>query len=217
MPLLNEEVKEQVKQQLADVAGSVRLVMFTQEFECQYCSETRQLVEEVAELSEQVTAEIYDFVADEDKAEELGIDKIPAIAVIGEEDYGIRFYGIPSGYEFTSLLEAIHTAGRGEPDLREETIDFLSTLDEPVHIQVFVTPTCPYCPQAVVLGHQMAMASPVVQADMVEAQEFPHLATRYQVMGVPRTVINESIHIEGASPEPMVLERLKEALGAEEE
>ena len=217
MPLLNEEVKEQVKQQLADVAGSVRVVMFTQEFECQYCSETRQLVEEVAGLSEQVTAEIYDFVADEDKAEELGIDKIPAIAVIGEEDYGIRFYGIPSGYEFTSLLEAIHIAARGEPDLNDETIDFLSALNEPVHIQVFVTPTCPYCPQSVVLGHQMAVASPLVQADMVEAQEFPHLATKYQVMGVPRTVINESVHIEGASPESMVVERLEEALGTEEE
>ena len=217
MPLLNEEVKEQVKQQLADVADSVRLVMFTQEFECEYCSETRQLVEEVAGLSEQVTAEIYDFVADEDKAEELGIDKIPAIAVIGEEDYGIRFYGIPSGYEFTSLLEAIHTAARGEPDLNDETIEFLSALNEPVHIQVFVTPTCPYCPQSVVLGHQMAVASSLVQADMVEAQEFPHLATKYQVMGVPRTVINESVHIEGASPESMVVERLEEALGTEEE
>ena len=217
MPLLNEEVKEQVKQQLADVADSVRLVMFTQEFECEYCSETRQLVEEVAGLSEQVTAEIYDFVADEDKAEELGIDKIPAIAVIGEEDYGIRFYGIPSGYEFTSLLEAIHIAARGEPDLNDETIDFLSALNEPVHIQVFVTPTCPYCPQSVVLGHQMAVASSLVQADMVEAQEFPHLATKYQVMGVPRTVINESVHIEGASPESMVVERLEEALGTEEE
>jgi len=217
MPLLNEEVKEQVKQQLADVADSVRLVMFTQEFECEYCSETRQLVEEVAGLSEQVTAEIYDFVADEDKAEELGIDKIPAIAVIGEEDYGIRFYGIPSGYEFTSLLEAIHIAARGEPDLNDETIEFLSELNEPVHIQVFVTPTCPYCPQSVVLGHQMAVASSLVQADMVEAQEFPHLATKYQVMGVPRTVINESVHIEGASPESMVVERLEEALGTEEE
>jgi glutaredoxin-like protein len=217
MPLLNEEVKEQVKQQLADLAGPVRLVMFTQKFECRYCAETRQLVEEVAELSEQITAEIYDFVADEDKAEELGVDKIPAVAVIGEEDYGIRFYGIPSGYEFTSFLEAIGTAAAGKPDLSEGTLDVLSELSEPVHIQVFVTPTCPYCPLAVVLGHQMAVASPMVTADMVEAQEFPYLITKYQVMGVPRTVINESTHIEGAAPEPMVLDKLQEALAAKED
>jgi glutaredoxin-like protein len=217
MPLLNEEVKEQVKQQLADLAGPVRLVMFTQEFECQYCAETRQLVEEVGELSEQVAVEVYDFVEDKDRADELGVDKIPAVAVIGEEDYGIRFYGIPSGYEFTSLLEAIQTAAAGKPDLSEDTLGALSELSEPVHIQVFVTPTCPYCPQAVVLGHNMAVASPMVRADMVEAQEFPHLATKYQVMGVPRTVINESTHVEGAAPEPMVLDKLQEALAAEEE
>lgn len=217
MSLLNAEIKELVNQQLGDLVGPVRLVMFTQDFECQYCAETRQLVEEVAELSEQITAEIYDFVADEAKAKELGVDKIPAIAVLGEEDYGIRFYGIPSGYEFTSLLEAIQTAATSEPDLGEETLDALVKLSEPVHIQVFVTPTCPYCPQAVVLGHYMAVASPMVRADMIEAQEFPHLITKYQVMGVPRTVINESTHLEGAAPEPMVLEKLQAASAAGEE
>jgi glutaredoxin-like protein len=217
MALLNEEVKEQVRQQLADLAGPVRMMMFTQDFECQYCAETRQLVEEVGELSEQVAVEVYDFVEDKDRADELGVDKIPAVAVIGEEDYGIRFYGIPSGYEFTSLLEAIQTAAAGKPDLSEDTLGALSELSEPVHIQVFVTPTCPYCPQAVVLGHNMAVASPMVRADMVEAQEFPHLANKYQVMGVPRTVINESTHVEGAAPEPMVLDKLREALTAEEE
>ncbi|MGD8996546.1 MAG: thioredoxin family protein [Anaerolineae bacterium] len=215
MPLLNAEVKEQVKQQLADLAGPVRLVMFTQEFECMYCAETRQLVEEIAELSDQLTAEIYDFVADEKKAQELGVDKIPAVAVIGEDDYGIRFYGIPSGYEFTSLLESIRIAAAGQPDLGEETVEFLSSLSAPVHMQVFVTPTCPYCPQAVVLAHKMAAASPLVRADMVEAQEFPHLATKYQVMGVPRTVINETTHVEGAAPESMVLGKLREAVSAE--
>jgi glutaredoxin-like protein len=215
MPLLNAEIREQVKQQLADLAGAVRLVMFTQEYECDYCAETHQLVEEISELSDHLTAEIFDFVADEDKAQELGVDKIPAVAVIGEDDYGIRFYGIPSGYEFTSLLEAIQIAAAGQPGLSEETVDFLSSLNEPVHMQVFVTPTCPYCPQAVVLAHRMAIASPMVRADMVEAQEFPHLVTRYQVMGVPRTVINESAHIEGAAPEPMVLAKLREAVSAE--
>jgi glutaredoxin-like protein len=215
MPLLNEEVRDQVKQQLADLAGPVRLVMFTQEFECEYCAETRQLVEEVSELSDELTAEIYDFVADEEKAQKLGVDKIPAVAIVGKDDYGIRFYGIPSGYEFTSLLESIRLAATGEPDLSEETIEFLSSLNDSVHMQVFVTPTCPYCPQAVVLAHKMAIASPMVRADMVEAQEFPHLVTRYQVMGVPRTVINEETHIEGAAPEQMVLGKLREALSTE--
>lgn len=216
MPLLNEDVQAQVKQQLADLVSPVRLVMVTQEFECQYCAETRQLVEEVADLSDQVEADIYDFVDDKESIETYDIDKIPAVAVIGEQDYGIRFFGIPSGYEFTSLLEAIQAVGRGEPDLSEETRAYLAELDQPVHMQVFVTPTCPYCPQAVVVAHQMALASPMVRADMVEAQEFPHLSNKYQVMGVPRTIINESTHLEGAAPEPLVLEKLQKAVASKE-
>ena len=214
MPILNTEIAEQVKQELAGLAGPVRLVMFTQEFECDYCTETRQLVEEIAELSEQLTAEIYDFSTDRKKAEELNVDKIPAIAVIGAEDYGVRLYGIPSGYEFASLLHAIQMVAAGKPELSDETLAALAELSEPVHIQVFVTPTCPYCARSVVLGHQMAVASPMVRADMVEATEFPQLALKYQVMGVPRTVINETAHIEGAAPEAMVLAKLQEALEA---
>ena len=214
MPLFSEEIAGHVKEELANLAGPVRLVMFTQEAECEFCTETRQLVEELAQLSDQLTAEVYDFVADQEKVQEFGIDKIPAIAVVGKEDYGVRFYGIPSGYEFASLLHTIRAVAAGKPELSEETVKMLSALTTPVHLQVFVTPTCPYCPASVILAHDMAIASPLVRADMVEAMEFPDLATRYQVMGVPRTVINESVSIEGAAPEPMVLEKLREALKA---
>jgi len=214
MPLLNEEIRQEVSKILADLPGPVRLVMFTQEFECEYCTETRQLVEEVAELSDRITAEIYDFQADRTKAEELGIDKIPAIAVIGAQDYGVRFYGIPSGYEFASFLHAIQSVAAGKPELSDATLRVVAGIQKPVHIQVFVTPTCPYCPQAVMLAHQLAIASPLIRADMVEAMEFPHLAVRYQVMGVPRTVINETVHIEGAAPESHVVAKLQEALRA---
>lgn len=213
MPLLNEEIRREVSLFLRDLPGPVRLVMFTQQFECDYCTETRQLVEEVAELSDQITAEIYDFQEDGAQAEALGIDKIPAIAVIGAQDYGVRFYGIPSGYEFSSLLHAIRYVSSGQTELSEATLRALAEVDQPVHIQVFVTPTCPYCPHAVMLAHQMAIASPMIRSDMVEAIEFPHLANKYQVMGVPRTVINETVHIEGAAPESMVVEKLQQALG----
>jgi glutaredoxin-like protein len=216
MPILNNEIAEQVRQELADLAGSVRLVVFTQTFECNYCAETRQLVEEIAELSDQLTVEVYNFVTDKEKAEELGIDKIPAIAVVGAEDYGVRFYGIPAGYEFTSLIHSIRAVAAGETELSAEGLQALSELSDPVHIQVFVTPTCPYCPLSVMLAHQMSIASPMVRADMVEAQEFPHLSIKYQVMGVPRTVINETTHVEGAAPEPMVLAKLQEALAGAE-
>ncbi len=141
MALLDEKIKEQVRGALGDLPAPVRLVMFTQEFECNHCRETRQLVEEVASVDDQISAEIYDFVADKAKSDEYGIDKIPAIAVVGEKDYGIRFFGIPSGYEFSSLIESIKLASTGEAQLSPAGIEFIEGLEEPVHIQVYVTPT----------------------------------------------------------------------------
>ena len=214
MALFNEEIKQQVEERLAELGGDVRLVMFTRDGDCQFCEETQQMVEEVAGLSDNVTAEVYDLAADEAEAESYGVDKAPAIAVVGADDYGVRFYGIPSGYEFASLLQAMELVASGEAGLADATVEALGRVDEPIHMQVFVTPTCPYCPGAVNLAHQMAVASPQVRADMVEAMEFQELSTQYQVQGVPRTVINETVHIEGAVPESAVLEGLAQALAS---
>lgn len=214
MGLLNEKDQEHLKKEFAGLQKLVKLIVFSQEFECQYCRETRQIAEEVAALSANISVELYDFVADQEIAEQYHIDKIPATVVMtgGDEpkDYGIRYFGIPSGYEFSSLIHDILMVGGGESDLAGETKQWLADLKEPLHFQVFVTPTCPYCPQAVLLAHKMAMESDLVTADMVEATEFPDLSMKYGVMGVPRTVINEITHIEGAVPEQMLLAKLRE-------
>ena len=219
MALISEKDAEHLRKEFeSEMESPVKLVMFTQTVECQFCAETRQIVEEIAGLSDKITAEIYNFVTDKATADLYGIDKIPAIAVLRSEDgedkdYGVRFYGIPSGYEFTSIVEDVMDVSRGQSGLQPRTREALAKIEDPVHLQVFVTPTCPYCPQAVRLAHQMAIESDLVRADMVEAIEFPHLANKYGVYGVPRTVINESIHQEGAVPEPMMLAKLLEALG----
>ncbi len=141
MPLLDANTRQQVAAELANLENPVKLVMFTQTFECQYCAETHQLCEEIASLSEQISVEVYNFVTDKEKAEEYDIDKIPAIAVVGEKDYGVRYFGIPSGYEFMSLLDSLKTVSAGEVELMPETLAFLDGLKDPLHIQVFVTPT----------------------------------------------------------------------------
>lgn len=216
MSLLDNDTRNQLTEMFESLQKSVKVVVFTQEFECQYCTETRQIAEELAALSDKISLEVYDFVADKALADQYGIDKIPATVIVegGDEgkDFGIRYYGIPSGYEFSSLIQDVIMVSAGDPQLSEETKTWLAALETPVHLQVFVTPTCPYCPQAVLLAHRLAMASELVHADMVEATEFPHLSNKYQVMGVPRTVINENIFQEGAVPEPMMLEKLKEAV-----
>jgi len=141
MSMLKQEDREEVSRQLEGLANSVQLIMFTQTIECESCAETRDLVEEVASLSDNVDAVIYNFVTDKDRADEYGIDKIPAIAVMGEKDFGVRFYGIPAGYEFTSLIEAIKIVSTGQSGLSDTTKEALAEIDDPVHFQVFVTPT----------------------------------------------------------------------------
>ncbi len=218
MALLKEEDRNHLIEEFKSLATPVKIVVFTQAMECQYCKETRMIGEELAALSDKISLEVYDFEKDKEIAETYNIDKIPATIVMagGEQprDYGIRYFGIPSGYEFSSLIEDIMMVSSGESGLSAATKDILSTLEKPVHLQVFVTPTCPYCPQAVLLAHKLAFESDKVKADMVEAIEFPHLSMKYQVQGVPRTVINETVHQEGAAPEAMLMAKLKEAVAA---
>lgn len=219
MPLISEKDAEFLRNEFeTNLVNPVKLVMFTQTVECQFCAETRQIVEEIANLSPKITAEIHNFVTDKAVAELYDIEKIPAIAILRVEDdedkdYGIRFYGIPSGYEFTTVIEDIVDVSKGESGLQPRSKEAVAGITEPVHFQVFVTPTCPYCTQAVRLAHKFAIESDLVTADMVESIEFPHLANKYQVYGVPRTVINETVHQEGAVPEPMMLAKLLEAVG----
>ena len=212
MPMLPDDVKGQVIEAFASIKTPVKLINFTQTLECAYCRETRELLQEIAELSDQVSDEVYDFVTDPEKVKAYTIDKIPATAIVGEEDYGIRFYGMAAGYEFTSLVYAIRLVGGLGSQLDEETRQKVAAIDEPVHLQVFVTPTCPYCPQAVALAYEMAYANPNIRADGIESSEFPQLAIKYQVAGVPRTVINEDTLLEGAVPPDMLLEKIEAVL-----
>ncbi|GBD08014.1 Alkyl hydroperoxide reductase subunit F [Candidatus Thermoflexus japonica] len=208
MALLDAHTREEVRRLLMDLKNPVRLLVFIQHIDCVYCRETRQLIEEVASLSDQITVEVYNRITDREVAERYGIDKAPAVVIEGDQDYGIRYFGIPSGYEFGSLIEDIRMVGARDSGLSPSSRKRLAQIQTPVHIQVFVTPTCPYCPRMVRLAHQAAMESPWIRADMVEAMEFPELADYYGVYGVPRTVINEVIHIEGAVPEGYFINEL---------
>lgn len=208
MPFLKNSDKEHIKKQFENLSGNVKLIVFTQEIECMYCRETRELMNEVASLSDKINVEVYNFVLDKQKVEEYKIDKIPAVVVEGEKDYGIRFYGIPMGYEFMSLVEAISAVSKGESGLSQMTKEELQNLKKPVHIQVFVTLTCPYCQQAVKLAHKLAIESDLITADMVESAEFPHLTQKYGVFSVPKIIVNEEIQFEGALPEAPFVENV---------
>ncbi len=213
MGLLRDKDKEQLTKILKDIENHVRLVVFTQEMECQYCATTRELAQEVAALSERVSVEVHDFVADAELAKSFGIDKVPAISVQGDEDYGIRFFGVPAGYEFAALVEDIVDVGRRNPRLPEDVAAELAKVDRPVHMQVMVSPTCPYCARAVRTAHRFALASKQITADMVEGTEFPHLIVKYNVQGVPKTIINETHEVLGVPPDMEFARKVLEAIG----
>jgi len=211
--LISDDIRKEIKKRFSELQNPVEIVYFTQKTECDYCKETHQLLEELSSLSDKISLQVHDFVENKDLAEKYKVDKIPATIIMNGEDHGIRLYGIPSGYEFSTLLEDIVMVSKRNSMLSPDAKELLSKVQDPVHIQVFVTPTCPYCPQAVLLAHQFAMENDKITADMVEATEFPHLVQRYGVMGVPKTVANDQDAAEGALPELNFLERVLQASG----
>jgi glutaredoxin-like protein len=209
MSLLPDDKKEALRNDLKErMIDPVKIVMFTQEVECKFCSETRQLAQELATLSDKLSVEVYDFVANADKAKEYKVEKIPALAIIGKKDYGVRIYGIPYGYELQTLIGAVVNVSRGTTDLSDKTKAILADVKSPVHIQVFVTLTCPHCPAAESIAHKLAIESDMITADVIDAGEFPTLAQKYQIIGVPKIVINEKVEFVGAFNEDLFAEHV---------
>jgi glutaredoxin-like protein len=141
MAIVSEKDQEQLLKIFKLIDKDVRFVIFTQEFECNYCRTTRELLEAVSRLSDKISLEAHDFVKEADLAKNYGVDKIPATILLGDRDYGIRFYGVPAGYEFSSLIEDIIDVSRRDPGLPNEVLTQLSIVNQPVHIQVMISPT----------------------------------------------------------------------------
>jgi glutaredoxin-like protein len=140
MALLSERDRKLIQQRLAEMQEPVKLVHFTQTLNCELCPKTQKLLAEVAALSEKLTLEVYNFQLDREKVGHYGIDKVPATIVEGDQDYGVRIYGLPSGYEFPVLLEAILQVSQRASGLAPETAERLRGLRQPVHLEVLVTP-----------------------------------------------------------------------------
>jgi alkyl hydroperoxide reductase subunit AhpF len=142
MGVLSEEVKAQLQGEFKALKDPVRLVVFSQALADPISEQVARMIEELGQLEPRLKVETLNFVLDKERAEGLGVRRIPAIAVMGEnKDYGIRLYGLPTGYEFGTLVDAILDVSQGDSQLSAETRSALALLEKPVHIQVFSTPT----------------------------------------------------------------------------
>lgn len=126
---------------LARITAPVSLVFFTQTFGCETCLPARQIVDRVASLSDQITVEEFNLVLDTDQVEAYGIQRAPAIALVGDADTGIRFYGVPDGHELISLVESILMVASRDSGLSDASRALIAAVEQPIDIQVFVTPT----------------------------------------------------------------------------
>ncbi|GAI94315.1 unnamed protein product [marine sediment metagenome] len=141
MEILKEKDRGKLINAFKDIEKDVKIVMFTQEMECPHCEMTRAMLEEISGLSDKLSLEVHDFVGEADLAKKHGVDKIPATILLGDKDYGIRFYGVPAGYEFNVLIEDIMDVGKRNPGLSKEVMAELAKIDQPVHMQVLISPT----------------------------------------------------------------------------
>jgi glutaredoxin-like protein len=204
MALLSDQDRETVRGRLAIIQRDVTLLFFTQTIgapESAYVA--RRVLDEIVSLNDRLSLEEVSLVLDRERAAQYGIEDIPAVVLLRDgADTRIRFLGAPAGYEFMSLIEAVVLAGTEDSGLSANARALVNEyVLAPVDIRVFVTPTCPHCPRAVTLAHRLAVEHPQIRATCIEATEFMDLSRRYNVTGVPKTVVNDSIEILGALPE----------------
>jgi len=217
--VLDPQIVKQIQQAFDGMEQTVQVLLFTSKDQCDYCNETKQLLEEVIALNDKLELSVHNMDVDREIASRFNVTNAPGIVIAAQDEagvknFGIHFSGIPSGHEFSTLINDILMVSRRDSGLDAKTREYLKNLDKPLHLQVFVTPTCPYCPRAVLLAHQMAMENPLmILAEGVEATEFPELANRFNVRGVPQTVINAgSGMVVGAVPEQNLLAEIRRAL-----
>jgi alkyl hydroperoxide reductase subunit AhpF len=142
MALLSPTEQEKLRESFTEMTTPVRLLFFTQALDCEPCLQTRQILDEFPALSDKIAIEEVNFVLDKDTAARYAVDRVPAIALLGQtEDSRIRFLGTPSGYEFISLVQAILLVGGAGSSLTEENRKRIAAVDKPVTMQVFTTPT----------------------------------------------------------------------------
>ncbi len=212
MSLITTEIKEQLTQLFTTLKKPVHMILFTSESNCETCADTQLLLSEVADLSDSLHLETFDFDTNKDYATTLGIVRTPSFALFDSDKkhHGIVFNGIPSGHEFSSFLTGIlEVAGSGEA-IPEAIKTRIAAINKPVHIKVFVTLGCPHCSGAVAKAHKLALENPNIFSEMIECGTFPEEADKYNVSGVPKIVINEDKELMGNQPMESFLDVLEQ-------
>lgn len=197
--LLTKDLQKQVIKILNPMKDSITIALFIKETDCESCEPTLQIINEVAQLSDKVTVKVFDLDKDSSEVAKYNIEMAPSFVILDKNDEykGVKFNGIPAGHEFNSFLSALVEMSGTESDVPADFAARVAKIDKPVNIKVFVTMSCPHCPGAVQKAHKLAMMNKNVVGEMIEAQTFYELSEKYNVSGVPKIIINETIELIG--------------------
>ena len=207
--LLNEETQKQLKQVFEELKNAVTMVLFTSDEDCESCEATLSLLTEVSELSDKLNLRVYDVKSDE--AKKYDVDLAPSFVLIDHNDeyHRVKFNGIPAGHEINSFISALIEMSGAESEVPAELLERIQKIDKPVNIKVFVTLSCPHCPGAVQKAHKLAMLNKNVTGEMIEAQTFYELSEKFNVTGVPKIIINDSLELVGNQPIERFLDQIE--------
>ena len=213
MGLISEQDKEYLKTEFnRNLKRKVELLYFTdQENESDYSQQTKELLEELVSLNNRLSL-VIENCRDKKSMESEKLNLCPSIKIKSDRSGFMNFYGVPAGYEFTSLIEAINDMGSDNLSLSKDIIEDLKQIDEPVDIKVFITHSCPFCPGAVRNAHTFSLVNDNIKGSMVDANYFDELSRKNQVSSVPHIVINDKVSFTGKMSPRVFLDKIKEAL-----
>lgn len=213
--ILKDRDREIIKEKYwSKLISNIQLVYFNSRDEkCKSCNTLSSLYTELADISDKISFKLYYLEESLEIASKYKVKKAPALVLLGKNKGLIKFYGAPAGMKFPFFIETIVLISRGETQidhiLKQKIINEIT---KEVNIKVFTTPTCPYCPQMANIACQFAILNSYLDVEIWEALEFPEEVKRYNIMAVPKVVINDIISFEGLISPNDLFEKIKIAL-----
>lgn len=198
----------QLRATFAQMPNTIPLLLFTEKSRDDvFAQANRQVIRAFRELTDKITLHEYDL--SHEKARQYNVTVSPTL-VIAPDQYNIRWIGAPMGEEARTFLELLLLVGSGNSNASEQSMKVLERLDAPRHVKVFISPSCPYCPQEAVNGAKAAVARPdLISLELIDIQCRPDIAQQYAAQSVPVAYANETLIGQGAQAEEVFMSSLQ--------
>jgi glutaredoxin-like protein len=186
-----------IEKRLQNLKNNIQLFFFTHETDCQYCNTAKRYLEKISSATTKIQLQTYDVTGNHKMVQRYGIKRIPAIAIIGKNNFGIRYYGTPADWESFCFLEDIIDVSKTETLLSVPMKKQLKKIKQPIYLQLFTSPNYPYSRQVIKSVLSAALENDLIHVDIINATEFLDLVKKYNILVIPFTVVNEKFGFYG--------------------